>query len=202
MKEYLNAVIVEQTNRALALKKFIKYPLQYPELAGLAERCTRILDDQIRNLEELSTMLRGRDEDDLRDIFRDARFGGMDIALVEYYGIPPLYYQTPEIGFLNRLVFKIQAEIKLPFPHPAVCGGSGEHYFSHPFTNVIFVPLGESEFLLHMPDLYHEIGHYLLEYRDTDLRVEPIKKAFETCLIAIAKFYKDLMRMKKRENAP
>jgi hypothetical protein len=202
VKDYLEAIVVEQINRSLALKNFIRYPLQYSELAGLAERCTRILDDQIRNLKELESMIETREENDLRDIFRDVRVCGMEIALVEYYGIPPLYYQTPEIGFLNRLTFKIHGEIKLPLPHPAICGGSGEHYFSHPFTNVIFVPLGESEFLLHMPDLYHEIGHYLLENRDADLRLETMTKAFDSCFMAIARYYTELMKTKKREGAP
>lgn len=122
MKKYLESLIVEQINRALTLKELIQYPIQYPELTGLAERCTNILDSQIELLKELRTVLRHREESDIRDIFRDIRICARYISSVEYFGIPALHYQTPEVGFLNKLMFKIHREIKLPFPHPSVCG--------------------------------------------------------------------------------
>src|SRR2546429_920971 len=107
MKDYLGSLIAEQTNRALVLKSMIKYPLKYTELGGLAGRCTAILDSQIGFLQALNDEIANREEGDLRDIFRDVRSCARDIRLVEYFGIPPLRFQTEEIGFLNKLMHLI-----------------------------------------------------------------------------------------------
>ncbi len=202
MKDYFESLIVEQVNRALVLKNLIHYPLKYPELTGLAQRSTSILDEQIETLNMLRAELRRREEDDIRDIFREVRRSGEFISAVEYYGISALYYQTPEIGFLNKLVFKIHQEISLPFPPPSVCCTGTTHYFSHPFTNVIFTPITESEFLLHMPDLYHEIGHCVLENMKSELRMKGLSDNYELAFSRITEHYNELLRDKRREFGP
>jgi len=202
MKDYLESLIVEQINRALALKKKIHYPLDYSELTGLAERCTSILDSQILVLKELQKELKNREENDLRDIFREMRVCTRATAWIEYYGIPALYYQTPEIGFLNKLMFRVHKEIKLPLPPPAVCCIATEHYYLNLFTNVIFAPLSESEFLLHLPDLYHELGHYVLENRESELRLKAIKDNFDLAFSKVTDYYNDLVKSKRREFGP
>jgi hypothetical protein len=90
MRAYLESIILEQINRAEELKKKIHYPLKYPELSGLAERCTLILDEQINILRELKRELQSRENCDIRDIFREVRLCILEISLLEYYGIPPL----------------------------------------------------------------------------------------------------------------
>ncbi len=202
MKDYLESLIVEQVNRALTLKRMIRLPLQYVELNGLATRCISILDDRVRALNGLRSELRERDEDDLRDVFRDLRICTRDIQEVSYFGITPLYFQTPEIGFLNKLIFKISQEVGLPLIHPSVCCTATEYYNSNLFTNVIFVPLGESEFLLHLPDLYHEIGHYVLGNMETDLKLRPVKDSFDAAFSKVTDYYNALLRSKRREAGP
>jgi hypothetical protein len=202
MKDYLEALIVEQINRALTLKKLICYPLKYSELAGLAERCTLILDGRIHFLRDLQKELENRAEDDLRDIFRDMRTCAREIAWVEYYGIPSLHYQTEEIGFLNKLMFKIHGEIGLPMPPPSVCCIATEHYFLDLFTNVIFAPLSEPEFLLHLSDLYHEVGHYVLENRNSELRLKPIRDKYDLVFSKVTEHYVNLLKDKRREYGP
>jgi hypothetical protein len=202
MKEYLESLIVEQINRALTLKELIQYPIQYPELTGLAERCTSILDNQIELLKELRAVLQRREENDIRDIFRDIRICARYISSVEYFGIPALRYQTPEIGFLNKIMFKIHQEVKLPFPPPSVCCAAGQYYYSHLFTSVIFVPIAEWKFLLHMPDLYHELGHYVLENIESELRLKAIKDNYHLAFSKVTDYYRKLMKEKKREFGP
>jgi len=202
MKHYLESLIVEEINRALTLKTLIHYPLKYPELTGLATRSTDILDEQIQLLNTLRSELQVRDEDDLRDIFRDLRICSDSVSLVEYFGIAALYYQTPEIGFLNRLIFKVSQEIKLPFPHPSVCCTGTTHYFSHPYMNVIFTPLTEAEFLLHTPDLYHELGHCVLENMKIDLRLQAVRDSFQKAYSRVTDHYTQLIRSKKAEVGP
>ena len=202
MRAYLESIILEQINRAEELKKKIHYPLKYPELSGLAERCTLILDEQINILRELKRELQSRENCDIRDIFREVRLCIWEISLLEYYGIPPLYLQTPDIGFLNKLMFKIHQEIKLPFPPPTVSCTSGEYYYSHPFTNVIFVPLAEPEFLLHMPDLYHEVGHHVIENMKSELRLQPIKQNYLLAFSKVTEYYSRILVNKRRDYAP
>ena len=96
MKEYLKATIIEQINRGLYLKKLIPHPLQYPELETLAERCSKIIDENMAYLKSLLQELENRNEDDLRDIYRGFRTCARQIELVESYGIPA-----------SRICFKI-----------------------------------------------------------------------------------------------
>lgn len=202
MKKYLESLIAEQINRALTLKELIHYPIQYPELTGLAERCTNVLDNQIELLKELRTVLHHREESDIRDIFRDIRICARYISSVEYFGIPALHYQTPEVGFLNKLMFKIHQEIKLPFPPPSVCSAAGQYYYSNLFTGVVFVPIAEWKFLLHMPDLYHELGHYVLENIESELRLKAIKDNYHLAFSKVTDYYSKLLKNKKREFGP
>ena len=202
MKDHLDSLIVDQINRALSLKKLIPYPMAYTTLSGVAERCNTMLEDQIKILEATRRELYDREDNDIRDIFRQMKICARDISEVESYGIPPLYYQTEELGLLNDILFRIHSEIKLPFPHPAVCCTSNKYYFAHPATNTIYVPLGESEFLLHMPDLYHELGHYVLINSVKELRLKPIKEGYMKAMTKINNYYTKLIKTKKREFGP
>ena len=202
MKNYLKSLLIEQKNRALALKNLIPFPLKYSELSGLAERCTTILNSQNQMLEELLNELKFREESDLRDIFRQMRVCARSIAWTEYYGIPPLHYQTSEIGFLNKLMFRINRETKSPLPHPAVCCITTEHYYLNLFTNVIFAPITESEFLLHLPDFYHELGHHIVQNRKTDMRLNSLAQSYDNIFSIITNHYQDLLKSKRRSFIP
>ena len=80
------------------------------------------------------------------------------VGAIEGYGIPPPHCQSEAGRFLNHVLFMMHREAGLQFPCPAVSWTSNEHYSAHVYTNTIFVPMSEAEFLLHMPNFYHEIG--------------------------------------------
>ena len=202
MKEYLRATIMEQINRGLYLKKLIPHPLEYPELSSLADRCGRIIDENIQQLKYLLQELEERHENDIRDIYRGFRICARHIELVEYFGIPALYYQTPELGYLNKLIFKIHKEINLPLTPPSVACISTRYYYFHRFTNVIFVPTGESNFLLHLPDVFHEIGHEVLYNKENELRLAKVNESYREAISVITKYYQGLLTRKMRETGP
>jgi hypothetical protein len=202
MKEYLKALIMEQIDRGLYLKKLIPYPLKYPELSSLAERCSKIIDDNIISLKYLLNELEKRGEDELRDIYRGFKMLQREIELVECYGIPTLYYVTEEIGYLNKIIFRIHQEINLPLTPPSVACISTNYYYFHPFTNVIFVPLGESNFLLHLPDIFHELGHEVFYNRESELRLRKVDESYRKAIIIITNYYKELWIRKTRETGP
>ena len=201
MKDYLQATIFEQIDRAHSLKEFIT-PVKYPELTGLAERCSNVLNEQIDLMKAISEEVRHREEEDLRDLFREVRLAASEIALVEYFGIPALHNQTPEAKFLNKIVFQIHKEIALPILPPAVCCVSTDYYCSVFATNVIFVPIGESKFLLHLSDLYHEIGHGVLESMKEEPKLKPVADSYQLAYSRITDYYNDLIRRKKRDVGP
>jgi hypothetical protein len=202
VKKYLLGAIVEQINRGLSLKEMVPHPLKYVELQALAERCERLIDESIAYLSHLQEELRNRDEGDLDDVFRGYRSCTRDIELIECFGISALYYETKEIGYLNKLISKIHHEINLPLNPPAVACISTKYYFFHPFTNVIFVPIGEHDSLLHLPDLYHKLGHEVLRSIGTQPRLKRLLVRYSEGVHAIKVHYENLLNAKKRETGP
>jgi hypothetical protein len=161
MRNYIEALIVEQVNRIMTLKGFIDLPLKSRYLGQLSERCNGILENQIASLNELRGQL--ADENcDLRQVHRRVRGIIKNVSVVESYGISSLRFQTSEVDFLNGLMFEISKGIALPLINPSVSCLSTEYFYFEPVTRVIYVPQAEPDFLLHLPDLYHEIGHYIL----------------------------------------
>lgn len=201
-RDYIQANIEEQITRAIYLKSLIRHPAEYPEILGLADRCSRILDENINQLRFLLRELSSRSEDDIRDVFRGFRRCSRNIETVEYFGIPALYYHDEGIKFLNKLIFRIYQEIKLPLAPPSAACISTRYYFIHPVTNVIFVPLGESRFLLHLPDIYHELGHQVLFNKENDLRLKAINEKFHKVIKTIKDHYQILLYAKTREVGP
>lgn len=161
MRNYIEALIVEQVNRIMTLKGFISLPLQSSYLGQLSERCNSILDSQLTILNELRKQL-AYTNCDLRQVHRKVRGIIKAVSVVESYGISSLRFQTSEVDFLNGLMFDISKGISLPLIPPSVSCLSTEYFYFEPVTRVIYVPQAEPDFLLHLPDLYHEIGHYVL----------------------------------------
>jgi hypothetical protein len=202
MKEYLDKLLSELIQRCYVLKTLIKYPLKYSEFDGLAERCTHLIDSYIQDLKFLKRELSKFDnEGDLRIIFREYRQYLRLIEIVEHSGISVLNLHNDEMVFLNKLLRKIQLEINLPLSPPHIACFSNRYYFYQPLTNVIFTPLGESKFLLHLPDLFHELGHYISTKRE-EIKLTNVKKAYSNCLKAITEHYYLILRKQLSEVSP
>jgi len=100
------------------------------------------------------------------------------------------------------LLFRIHQEIGLPLTPPGVACISTMYYFFHPFTNVIFVPVGESEFLLHLPDLFHEIGHEISCNKENESRLKGVHGKYTLAVHKITEYYGQLLTKKRRETGP
>jgi hypothetical protein len=66
----------------------------------------------------------------------------------------------------------------------------------------VFVPVGESNFLLHLPDIFHEIGHEVIHNREDSPQLEYIDPIHEASIKVITDHYEELRRQKKRETGP
>ncbi len=84
-----------------------------------------------------------------------------EMDLVEMICLPALARAQDPDKHLNRLVERIRAEIRYPLLPPVVSPLSQSYFHSFPNFNLLLVPLSEGNFLLHLPDLYHELAHFL-----------------------------------------
>ena len=202
MNDYFSAIMDEQIHRGNALKKRIPHPLPFSELEALAERCETIIDEQITNLSELQDFLIDATESDRRFILRQFRECCRNIEMVEAYGVSALYYQSEELGYFNKLIKDIQIEISLPIRCPSVACISTSYYYFHPFTDVVFVPLAESDFLLHLPDLFHELGHAILNEKEKSPHLEKLDETYREIIGLITEYYNQLKIDTMRETGP
>ena len=202
MKEYLQNLIKEQINRGYVLKGLVPHPISYSEFTSLAERCSMLIDQYIGLLRTLQPMLQKTDDDeDIRYIFREYRRCVRDLEEIEHSGISVLYFHKEDMVYLNKLIRQIASEINLPLNAPCVASFSRRYFYYVPFTNVIFIPLSESEFLLHIPDLLHELGHYVLSKRG-ELRLQKLKEKYQKCISLITSYYYQILTRRLTETEP
>lgn len=67
--------------------------------------------------------------------------------------------------YLTRLVERICDEIGYPLPRPTVAAISQDYFAIDTRFDLLYVPPRECDYLLHLPDIYHELGHPLLSKR-------------------------------------
>jgi hypothetical protein len=193
--------VKEQIERALYLKSLIPRNV-YPELTALADRCSRILDENIEYLRFLLNQLKLRNAEDVRDVYRSFRVAYRDIETVEYFGIPALHFQTDSSKLLNKLMLTIKNEINLPFVAPSVACFSDEYFWVHGTTNVVFMPIGEANSLLHLPDAFHELGHSALFNRKNDLRLDGIQATYSEIIKKVTTYFENSYEKKKGRTGP
>lgn len=65
--------------------------------------------------------------------------------------------------YFNKKIKRIYDEIKNAQTPPLITtiSNSESYYWAHPYFAIIAVPLGEEKNLLNLPDLYHEICHFI-----------------------------------------
>jgi hypothetical protein len=93
------------------------------------------------------------------------------------------------------MVGRIQRETAFPRPAPVAVGLSQTYYETWPESHLIVAPITESRFLLHLPDLYHELGHLLFR-SDDDARTAPFLHAYRAASVA---GYTYLVEERRRE---
>jgi hypothetical protein len=101
----------------------------------------------------------------------------------------------------NWLLERIKREIRFPLPTPVVSALSQEYFQIETNLNLLFVPLSEVDFLLHIPDLYHELAHPLLSVAN-DLAVEPFQKLYHSALENVIDHLEQLERHESRRHGP
>lgn len=189
MKSYLLGLTEEGIRRANLLILRIPSPLPTPELSAVAQRCVDRLRNNIETLESIREDPNLGDPDYYGIHLRILRRVMWSIFNVEVKALPPLARFTDDERYLTGLLFKLYQEIHFPLSsHPIAACFASDYYWSYPDTNIIYVPLAESETLLHLPDLVHEMGHILI-HNLQDPRMVAFRNRYDACRELINQHY-------------
>lgn len=89
-----------------------------------------------------------------------------DLDHIETTAIAVLSRAHEDDHHANRLLYRICQEIGYPLVTPTVTTLSTGYFYIDTKLHLMFIPPAEGSFLLHLPDLYHELGHPLLTHQD------------------------------------
>lgn len=199
MNKYINGTILEMLERVKTLKTKVPVNRLPDGFKQLAANANSELDKFIIELERL---------------YKDPKFQVVSnlpykltafqklvngIDYLENFIISALNRCDNDDETLTKLVDKICKEIKYPLLSPVASRLSQNYYCIHPKFNLLAVPLLESEFLLHMPDLYHELAHPIISTQN-----HPNVTAFQEKLghfnLFVSEYFEEQKKELKRNN--
>ncbi len=201
IERYINAAIRQAQERAKILKGKISQTLQAPELIALHQTCQDRIDQTINDLEVLLTDPIITRKDLVRERIRLFRRILADLALLETTAIAALTRFHEDDIALSKIVFHIHQEINYPLPPPTVTCLSREYFSINTSLRLLEVPLAESDFLLHLPDLYHEIAHPLIATRNNP-RIAPYQTEYGKFLALVTHHFESERAANIRSTGP
>lgn len=152
-------------------------PRDYDALSTTLEHHIRA---SLNELAKLRTDTALRTPENLRVRLRTFKREVANLEHLERSALAALSRALPPDNHMNRLVDGIKRETGFPFVAPIVSPFSGNHYSTDILLKIISVPLLEGSFVLHLPDLYHELGHHLL----TGMSNPKLEPLYEQCLMS------------------
>lgn len=201
LNDYFSGAIAQQIERGNTLLVSIPKSNALPrELYTLAQTCETKLKGYLQSLYQLINAPEMEQTKYQPERLREYRRIVNSMSHLETIGFTVLTRFHDKDIFLNRLVESICREIHYPFIPPVISSLSQGYYYIYCDLNLLFVPLGESDFLLHLPDLYHELAHPLLVKGD-DLRVAPFRDSFYKAYGAIIQYLSDEQQKEKRRQS-
>ncbi|HEY5769900.1 MAG TPA: hypothetical protein VIS71_08645, partial [Terrimicrobium sp.] len=185
---YLTASIGQLSERARHLVASISAQLARkqqlsPEFHPLAQTCRSqvnvLISDLYSLLHDPSYQQPGLQNIRLRAYKRAVA----ELDFVECVGVAALTRVNDEDRKMTRLVADIAVEIGYPLIPPVVSCQSQSYFQAFPDLTLLSIPLKEAHFLLHLPDLYHELGHFILNEQNNPA-TEPFTAALEAAIMA------------------
>jgi hypothetical protein len=200
MDDYFTGAVLQLLARAGHLNTRVRRDLER-EFHILVSACqaevARITGNLRFLLEEPAMRLPANQPERLR-MFRRAV---ADLDLVETVGFAALERANKEDLRLNALMDRIRLEVNYPLLPPVVTSLSKAYFGIFPGLNLLCVPLTEGRFLLHLPDLYHEIAHPLLRAGNNPV-VEPFRQAHDRVMRAAVGYLDEELRVEERRRGP
>ena len=194
LEDYIQGAATQLIERATALKGEIPRPPR-PEFQRLAFQCCSKIDDAIGELRKI------RDDPGLKDAEADAvrllefRRLAAQIDRVENGPIAAMARGTPHDISVNQLLYQMSREIIYPIELPTVSLLSQNYFYISTDFQLMCIPLMELHFLLHLPDIYHELAHPLFGV-ENDPRVKAWLEAYYNVQLAVsAHFTKQIVAL-------
>ena len=189
IEAYLIGSIYQSLERLRQLRQIVQgsYPREYD---GLRQICLTGIDtaqsEFTRLAEETVVDTALQTPRRLRIFTRNIR----QIEHIENIGAFALSRINQDDDFLNRQITEICREIGYPLIPPVVSHSSQDYIHIYLGFNLLCLPLVESRFLLHLPDLYHELCHPFHRKQNADLPVlDRYHSAYKQCLFKIVRHF-------------
>jgi len=190
MTNYINGAIRESIERAKMLISKIPGAKDLGlYFSPLARAATTDIQNIINSLDYLYNDVDYSDASNLRQKFFKFKKLSGNLAEIENVVIAAMSRITPDDEFVNKLVYEICSEISYPLPSPVASCLSQKYYHIYAEYGLLCIPLLESDFVLHIPDVYHELGHPLIELDNP--KVEPFKKSLGQFNAIVRKHFDD-----------
>ncbi len=174
-----------------------RIPARLPrEFYPLQQTCQNELQRILAQLESLP-------KDSPKGLLRQFRRNARDLSLLETVALPALErFNEQDDVFLTRLVALIKEESTYPLVPPVVSSLSQEYFHIVLLYNLMFVPLSEGDSLLHLPDLYHELGHPLLQLDKALPRAASYQEAMLKALMQALNYVQNELDREDRQRSP
>lgn len=171
LNHYLAGTIPQMIERGRVLTASIPrdLPRDYDALRVI---CKQQVDEAIQNLKRLQSLIGETFEPEHLRMFKRLV---SDLDDLETVAIAALNRASNDDHLLNLLIGRITQEIQYPRLAPTVTTLSQNYFCIYPSLNLLCIPLLEGKFLLHLPDLYHELAHPFFREKN-----DPILEPFQT----------------------
>jgi hypothetical protein len=160
MDDYFTGTVRQLLARAQHLTERVPPSLDAvfaPLLSACQAEIGRIGADLQALLDDTAFLLPANQPARLRSLRRSVAA----LDLVETQGIAALERSHVDDVRLSDVLARICREVRYPLQPPVVTTLSQAYFRIIPRLNLLCVPLSEGRFLLHLPDLFHEIAHPL-----------------------------------------
>lgn len=186
LHEYLTAAIPQMIERGRMLTASIprSLPRDYDALRVI---CKQEVDEIIHNLQVLQSII---GDDFGSEHLRMFKRLVSDMDTIETVGIAALNRTSSDDHQLNILIGKIAREIQYPRLIPTVTTLSQSYFCIYPSLNLLCIPLLEGRFLLHLPDLYHELAHPFFKEKNDPI-LEPFQIKYMDAIVEVLSHFEN-----------
>jgi hypothetical protein len=200
VNDYFQGAVNQLIEKGQHLISIIPTGLSW-EFRLLEKICRDKLIAVLKDLEELinnsELLLPQNQPERLRQFKRAVR----EMDRVQTIGIAALERAKEGDRHLNRYVERVRKEIIYPILPPVVTPLSQSYFQTYADFSLMRVPLSEGNFLLHLPDMYHELAHLLLLAK-YETKVKPFIDAFMEVINIVTAYFGEELEKESRRQGP
>jgi len=189
LEDYLKSAASQLIERASGLKGKLPRPPRQ-EFERLATQCCDGIDLAIRELTTLRDNAAWKKPENASVRLLEFRRIASNVDRLENEAVAPIVRSSKDEGAMVKLLYRMSNEIVYPIELPTVSMLSQNYFFIRTDFKLMCIPLMETQFLLHLPDVYHELAHPLFRTQH-----DPRTKAWlDAFLLAKALIYDHLRK--------